>query len=436
MNYNQILEELYSLENIKFTQTLVNMRVLLKKLNNPEKKLKCVHVAGTNGKGSVCAMLNSILTDAGYKVGMYTSPHLKKFNERIKINDKLISDKDIIKYYLKIKNYVTAQTFFEITTAMAFIYFKEKKVDFAIIETGLGGRLDSTNVITPLISIITNVGIEHTEYLGNTLEKIASEKGGIIKENVPVVTAASGQALATIKKISNKKCPVIKDYGHPLSGNSKLIIINKNKIKIYCNKNYTSFDIDSYKNLKFDNLNGSFQIENAAIAVKAIQTIKNNYNIKINKKNIINGLKNAKWPGRFQFIDKNILIDSAHNPSGFKALFNELKNINYNKLILVIGFSDDKDIKTISKIISTKIKDFRDTENPEDFLVKSKADKIIITKSKNERAEEPVTIKKYFNKNSIIINNPKKALNYARKIATKKDLILITGSIFLVGELL
>jgi len=389
MNYNQILKELYSLESVKFKQTLANMRLLLKKLNNPEKKLKCIHVAGTNGKGSVCAMISSILQEAGYKVGMYTSPHLKRFNERIRINNKLITDKDIVKYYLRVKKHVTDQTFFEMTTAMAFLYFKEKNVDFAVLETGLGGRLDTTNVITPLISIITNIGLEHTEYLGNTIEKIAQEKAGIIKENIPVVTAAEGIALATIKNASNNK-------------NSKLIIIN-NKI------------IKNYKNIKL-NLKGVFQIENAAIAAKTIEILKNNSKIIINKKNIINGLKNAKWPGRFQFIAKNILVDSAHNPSGFKTLIKELKNLNYDKLILVTGFSDDKDIKNISKII--------------------KADKVIITKSGNFKAAEPKTIKRHFNKNSIIIKNPKNALNYAKKIASKKDLILITGSIFLVGELL
>ena len=157
---------------------------------------------------------------------------------------------------------------------------------------------------------------------------------------------------------------------------------------------------------------------NANIAIKTIETLKNNKQIKINKKNIINGLKNTKWPGRFQFIQKNILIDSAHNPSGFKTLVKELKNINYNKLILIIGLSDDKDIPSISKIIQ------------------SLANKTIITKSNNFKAADTNIIKKHFNKNSIIINNPKKALNYAKKIAKKNDLILIAGSIFLVGEII
>ena len=386
MNYNQILKELYSLESVKFKQTLANMRLLLKKLDNPQKNLKCIHVAGTNGKGSVCAMLNSILSNAGYKVGMYTSPHLKKFNERIRINNKLITDKEIVECYLRVKKHVTNQTFFEITTAMAFLYFEEKKVDFVVVETGLGGRLDSTNVITPLISVITNIDIEHTDYLGNTLEKIAKEKAGIIKKNVPVVTAAESNALATIKKISNKN-------------KSELYTLTK-------------------KNLKYKiGLKGEFQKQNASIAIKTTDILKNNYEIKINEKNIINGLKNAEWPGTFQFISKNILIYSAHNPSGFKTLVKELKNIHYNKLILVVGFSNDKDIKTMSKII------------------KNKTDIIIITKSNNFKAAEPKTIKKYFNK-GIVINNPKKALNYAKSIAKKNDLILIAGSIFLVGELI
>src|SRR3989338_6919546 len=169
MDYKKVLEVLYSLDVKKWTLGLERIESLLKKLGNPEKNLKCIHVAGTNGKGSVCAMIHSILIDAGYKVGMYTSPHLKKFNERIRINDKLITDKDIVKYYFRAKKHVTNQSFFEITTAMAFLYFAEKNVDFVVLEVGLGGRLDATNVVIPMVSVITNVGLEHTQFLGNTL---------------------------------------------------------------------------------------------------------------------------------------------------------------------------------------------------------------------------------------------------------------------------
>jgi len=422
MDYKEALDGLYSLDIPKWTFGLDRIEQLLKKLGNPEKNLKCIHVAGTNGKGSVCAMLHSVLMDAGYKTGLYTSPHLKKFNERIKINNYIISDKDIVKYYLKVKKHVDGQSFFEITTAMAFLYFAEKNADFVVLEVGLGGRLDATNVVMPMVSIITNIGLEHTDFLGNTIEKISYEKAGIIKKSVPVVTAAEGVALAAIKKISNERTsPLILINKNNIKYNKKNSInkdYNNKKNKIIVEKNCWTFDFNGYKNIELKNLNGQFQALNAAIAIKAIDAIKNNYNFKINENNVKEGLLNAKWPGRFQFIATNILIDSAHNPSGFKVLANELKDINYNKLILIVGFSNDKDIKTISEII------------------KNKAYKAIITKSGNERALEPKIIKKYFNKNSIIIENPKKALEYAKDIAEKRDLILITGSIFLVGELM
>jgi len=205
MEHKKILKYLYSLDSSKVKLGLKNIKALLKKLGNPEKRLKIIHVAGTNGKGSVCMMISSILQEAGYKVGVYTSPHLKKFNERIRINDRLITDKEILGYYLKIKPKITSQSFFEITTAMAFLYFYEKNVDFAVLEVGLGGRLDATNVANPLASVITNIGLEHTDILGNTIEKIAYEKACIIKRNVPIVTGAEGKALDTIKKTAKKR---------------------------------------------------------------------------------------------------------------------------------------------------------------------------------------------------------------------------------------
>ncbi len=420
MEYGSVLHELYSLDIKKWTLGLDRIEDLLKKLNNPEKNLKCIHVAGTNGKGSVCAMIHSILMDAGYKVGLYTSPHLKRFNERIRINNSLISDKDIVKHYLKVKKHVDGQSFFEITTAMAFLYFFEQKVDFVVLEVGMGGRLDATNVVAPLVSIITNIGLEHTQFLGNTLEKIAYEKAGIIKEGVTTIASAEGIALVAIKKISNER-------------KSPLIIIDKNKMKIKkiksgnagykANesknafiKNYWAFDYGSYKNLALG-LNGRFQAYNATMALEAIKVLKNNCKVKVSEKNIANGLKNVKWPGRLQFLEKNILIDCAHNPHGFSVLAKELRDFDYKKLTVILGFSNDKDIKKISKIV-----------NP---LVRG----VILTKSSNERAIEPEEIKYCFD-NPIIIKNPKKALNYAKKIAKKEDLILIAGSIFLVGEII
>ncbi len=364
------------------------MKILLKKIHNPEKKLKIIHVAGTNGKGSVCAMLFSILGENGKKVGLYTSPHLKKFNERIRINDKLITDKEIIKYYLKLKPYITNQTFFEITTAMAFLYFYEKNTDYVVLEVGLGGRLDTTNVVKPLVSVITNIGIEHTDYLGDKIEKIAYEKAGIIKKNTTIVTGAKGKALGVIKTIAKKR-------------NSPLIQNKKYKIS----KNDIS-------------LKGSFQLENASTVVTTINALNKYYNLKINKNNVKNGLKKAKWPGRFQFIKKNILVDCAHNPDGIGFLIKESKKIKYKKLIVVIGLNNDKDIKKIINML-----------NPI-------ANYFILTKAKYHRAADPKFISKYVKKEFKMIKDSKKALDFAKKTAKKKDLILITGSIFLVGEII
>ena len=399
MDYNNIIKYLYSLERKKGSRLgLENIKKLLKKINNPEKSLKCIHVAGTNGKGSVCAMISSVLQEAGYKVGMYTGPHLVDFRDRFLINNKKISKKDLVKCFLKVKEYIDEQTFFEVITAMAFFYFKGK-VDFLVLEVGLGGRLDATNVVKPLVSVITTVDVEHTDFLGKSLEKIAYEKAGIIKKNVPVVTAAKNKPLSVIKKICKNR-------------NSKLFINKGYK------KSNGKFNVGNYKNLKL-NLEGNFQLENASVAVTTIDVLNQHYKLKINEKNIKNGLNNIKWPGRFDFLKKNILVDCAHNPAALKVLTKELKLLKIKKLILVIGILNDKDIKKMVRMI-------------EPF-----ADKIIITRAENPRAEEPLKIKKFIkNKNKIkkINKDVKKAVKYAEKIAEKGDLILVTGSCFVVGE--
>ena len=398
MNYAKILSCLYSLESPAIKLGLDRMQRLLDKTGNPEKNLKCIHVAGTNGKGSVCAMLNSILIEAGYKVGMYTSPHLQKFNERIRINNKLITDKEIVNYFLKIKPHITNQSFFEITTAMAFLYFYDKNVDFAVLETGLGGRLDATNVVNPQVSVITNIGLEHAELLGNAIEKIAFEKAGIIKENVPVVTGAKGNALEIIKKIAKER-------------NAPLFLAKK------------------FGDVEFRYLNGAFQQQNKDIALTTIHLFKKYKPVKITQNQIITGIKKTKWPARLQFVSKNILVDAAHNTDSFRVLKNELKIIksikNIKNFIFIIGVQKDKNIKMILKIIYPLI-----------FT-------IILTKSKNPKAADPKSLSKIFdeisNKKSvkkIIIKNPKKALKYAGEIAGKKDLIVVAGSIYMLGEII
>ncbi len=408
MDYKQTLSYIYSLKGSEhkggFNLNLKNIRILLKKLGNPEKSLKVIHVAGTNGKGSVCAMLSSILKEAGCKVGMYTSPHLKDFRERFLINDKKISKEDFVKYFKKVKPFITTQTFFEVITAMAFLYFKAKKVDFLVCEVGLGGRLDATNVVRPIISVITNIGLEHQEYLGKTIERIAYEKAGIIKNKIPLVTGAKGPALNVIKKIAKKKNAKVYQDGKPIKG----------------------FPLK---------LKGDFQLVNASLAIEAIKVLNQYHNLKINKnkrkikdfpisksidfETIKKGLLKTTWPGRLEFISKNVLVDCAHNLDAIKALKKELKKIkkDYKKLYLIIGILKDKDYKNMLKELTPL------------------AQKVILVKARIPRALEPETLAKQI-KNPIIIKNPKKALTYAKKIAKKNGLIVVTGSIYVVGEII
>lgn len=397
MDYKGLLGYLYSLESPKIKLGLERVQNLLGKIGNPENQLKCIHVAGTNGKGSVCAMLFYMLKEAGYSVGLYTSPHLKKFNERIRVNDELITNSEIVDYFLKVKPHITNQSFFEITTSMAFLYFKDKNVDFVVLEVGLGGRLDATNVVMPLVSVITNIGLEHTELLGKTIKKIAFEKAGIIKNSVPVVTGAKGIALNIIEKTAEER-------------SAQLFLTKK------------------YPKIKFKYLNGVYQQRNKDIALTTIELLKMRNSIKINQNQIKDGIKKTQWKGRLEFISKNILIDSAHNPSGFKILKKELlilkKQKNIKNFIFVVGIQKDKDIplmlKTINPLISA----------------------IVFTKSRNQKAARPEDLLKTFNKvnknKKVIaktIDNPKNALKYAKKSANKSDLIVATGSIYMVAHL-
>ena len=398
MNYQRTLNYLYSLESPKIRLGLERIQSILNKIGNPEKQSRCIHVAGTNGKGSVCAMINYALIENGYRVGLYTSPHLKKFNERIQINNRQITDKEIVYYFLKIKPFITNQSFFEITTAMAFLYFRDKNVDFVVLDVGLGGRLDATNIVTPLISVITNIGLEHTNLLGNKIEKIAFEKAGIIKKNVPVVTGTKGRALKVIKNIAKER-------------NAPLFLAKK------------------FSGVNFKYLYGSFQQQNKDIALTAIEILNKYPKTELNQNQIINGLKKTKWEGRFQFISKNVWVDCAHNPSGFVVLKKELalikKQKNIKNLIFVIGIQKDKNIPIMLKTINPSVST------------------IIFTKSKNEKAAKPEYLLKIFNRinknkkiQTKITNNPKKALAYAKKNASRDDLVVVAGSIYLIGGVL
>lgn len=382
MNYDESIIYLYSRGLFSIKLGLENITNLMTKLGNPQKEFKSIHVAGTNGKGSVCAFLASILKEQGYKVGIYTSPHLVDFRERIMVDGKKISKEDVVSFVEKVKPLVDTHTYFEIVTAMAFNYFKEQKVDFAIIEVGMGGRLDATNILIPELCVITDISKEHEKHLGDTIEKIAYEKAGIIKENVEVITNENNGGLKVIRKACDEKNCVL-HLAKPVK--------------------------------KESGLRGEFQYENLGIALKAVELLRNK-NYKVDEKSIDEGIKKVRWPGRLDFVSDNLLFDCAHNPDGAKTLVDEIKKMDYDRIYLVLGIMKDKNMKDMCKHFETI------------------GDEIILTKAKISRAADPEEIKRFVSKDVKIIRNIKDALDYCKNKAKEKDLIILTGSIYTVGE--
>ena len=319
LNYEKAIELITSRGRFYIDLGLDRIRSALEKFGNPQDKLKCIHVAGTNGKGSVCTILESILREAGYKTGLFTSPHIWDYTERIRVRGKCISKEDFARYTGKITNCGIHLTEFEILTVMMFLYFAEQGVEIAVIETGMGGRLDATNVIKQnLCSIITHIDLDHTDRLGDTKEKIAYEKAGIIKPNCPVITSMGYE--------------VIKDRADEL--NSMMIFVSP------------------YVQQKFVEalaLNGRHQVENLALAVAAIQYLFPD----ISDKTIIEGLKKVKNPCRFEYIkEKNLIVDASHNPNGIQALRDNLDYYYPNeKRRFVFGCLKRKDYKKMMEIL-------------------------------------------------------------------------------------
>jgi dihydrofolate synthase/folylpolyglutamate synthase len=413
---------------------LERMIAILKELGDPHKDLNIIHVAGSKGKGSTCAITAYILKEAGYKVGLYTSPHLVDFRERIRIlNDEpqdsrefegMIGEGEINEISEEIKpvaenfrehNTLGNASFFEILTACAFLYFKKKQVDIAVLETGLGGRLDATNVAMPLVSGITNISLEHTDKLGNTLSKIAYEKAGIIKEHSLVVSASQEtEAIGVIRKVCAEKGAGLYEIGKDI----KYSILNSDeKSQVFDLKGPGYF----YKNMGM-NLIGGHQIENASISIGMLKLMApDKFNIREN--DIRKGLIKATWPGRLQVIQKTpyIILDGAQNPASAAALADSIKKLfNYKKLICVFGISSDKDIKGVSSVLDAV------------------SDIIILTKAKNNpRAEDVSRLKQNFKNSRPGLeesNDIDEAMQKALRFADKEDLILITGSLFVVGD--
>lgn len=423
--YTEALNYIYDLTKYGIKLGLKNINYLLYLLGEPHKKLKVIHVAGTNGKGSTCSLISSILQSDGYKVGLYTSPHLVDFTERIEINRKPIDRKKVSELLERIKPYIEKvanspsyghPTFFEVITSMAFLYFYEEQIDFLVLEVGLGGRLDATNVCEPLISVITHIDYDHMDKLGNSLEEIAREKGGIIKPRGIVISSKQyEEAYNEIKKIANEKNSLVYSTGREIS--YKIV---KSDIK------GVIFDLKgiyhNYKNLHTPLL-GRHQVDNATTAIIATEALKIR-GVNISENAIRIGLEKVKWTGRLEIIQNNptLILDGAHNPSGIRIVRQALKEIfSYHRLILVLASFADKDYKKMIQIIAPK------------------ADLIITTKTMSPRAATSQIIAKeaakYIEQNKIIVTeNIPQAINCALSNSKRDDLICITGSLYTVGE--
>ncbi len=418
MEKNKAIEYLYQLNELGWKLGLNKIKALLREIGNPHLKYKTIHVAGTNGKGSVCAILDSILKTAGYRTGLYTSPHLIDICERIRYQEKCITQ-DVLIYHIKklrplIEKYKC--TFFEAMTAIAFDYFADQGVDVAVIEVGLGGRLDATNVVNPILTIITDIEHDHVQQLGGSREKIAFEKGGIIKKGIKCLTISRYRSVIdTLSKIClERKAELIQV--------AKFMHLNQ----ILQNDKFSSFDLkvngSVYPRLKTP-LIGAHQIENAVLAVSAANILSSEH-LKIRIEDIYQGLFEVQWPGRMQIIQQNpkCIVDVAHNPDGIKETLKAIGSLfAYNKLIVVLGILKNKNYNSMVRMIATM------------------ADQIIAVKPDSDRALDPTYIVKAarsFGIQALQVDSAKDGMNYAISHASCDDLILGTGSHHTVGEIL
>ena len=323
---------------------------LLSKLGNPQENFKSIHVAGTNGKGSVCHILASVLQEAGYKTGLYTSPHLKDFRERIKINGEMIGEEDVVLFVKKHKKTFEklSPSFFEMTVAMAYEFFAREKVDFAILEAGMGGRLDSTNISKPILTIITNIGYDHMQFLGDTIEKIATEKAGIVKEKIPLVVGKKQKGADDVfmKITDNKLAPIIYADDH-----FELKEIHTRE------KNYLIYDVWHDNNLYLEKLVspllGRYQNGNITTVLQSLEILKQSNHLEFEKDNLIDGIlhvvDNTSLLGRWQVLSSNPLTicDTGHNPEGIQAVVSQIAETEFDNLHFVFGMVNDKNPESI-----------------------------------------------------------------------------------------
>ena len=429
MTYSEALEFLFSqfpsyhrIGKAAYRNDLKNIILLDNYFKNPHHRFPTVHVAGTNGKGSVSHMIASVLHEAGYKTGLFTSPHLKDFRERIRVNGEMIPETNVVTFVTKYNEIIKEvnPSFFEMTVAMAFNYFAECKVDVAVIEVGLGGRLDSTNIISPVLSVITNIGHDHMDLLGDTLEKIAFEKAGIIKKNIPVVISE------TQPETENVFLRKAVDLNAPIYFADRIFSCELSKSEIV-NKERTYLLTELSTGNEFEGitvLSGNYQAKNLIAVFAVINLLKKGFNI--TKENIFDGIRkvvfNTGLEGRWQILSKSPLTicDTGHNMEGLEYVIGQLENIPKSALHIVIGFVNDKDLGSVLPLF------------PKDALY-------YFTKASLPRALDESILKSEATKYGLSgesFPDVRSALNAARNAAKPTDLIFVGGSTFVVAEVI
>jgi len=432
MDYNEVMLYISNAMEFGINLGLDRTKKMLELLGNPQDKIKCVHIAGTNGKGSTAAMITKVLSKSGYKVGMYTSPFIETFEERIQINGENIKKNDLSAVITEVSFAVEkllklgqgSPTEFEIVTCAMFLYFYQQKIDIAVIEVGLGGSLDSTNVLKPynsslneggvILSIITSISYDHMHILGDTICEIATQKAGIIKNDIPVVLYPQ---IEEVEKVIKIKCSKVK---------SRLIMVQQNDSKFICvnsnlkQKIIVKTDENSY-NLELSLL-GTHQILNCAVAVSSLEELRKN-GFRIENSDIIEALKNVKWIGRLEVLGKKplIVLDGAHNIDGIKNLVKSVKKyLVYNNIILIIGILADKQIDEMITLIAPLAK------------------KIIVVTPNSNRAQNADVLKRAienYNINCEAFESYEIAYNAARSYCKADDLLLVCGSLYMIGDM-
>ncbi|NME83246.1 folylpolyglutamate synthase/dihydrofolate synthase family protein [Clostridium sp. SM-530-WT-3G] len=424
MIYEEAMKYISSIGKFGSNYGLKRTFRLLELLGNPDKKLKLIHVAGTNGKGSTTAMITKVLRGMGYKVGMYTSPYIEEFEERIQINGENIPKEKLVSLLVEVKEAVEKvikegydhPTQFEILTALMFLYFYREKVDYGVVEVGLGGALDSTNVLTPIVSVITSISYDHMNILGDTIEEIAEQKAGIIKEGIPVVVYPEEK---NVQDVIVKKTEEM---------NSRIRLVQKNSVKLLnINRDdiYQEVQVSTMKNdykVKLPLL-GAHQMLNLAVVLNTIEVIFEGQNEKLNVKLVEKSLEDVEWKGRLEVLNKKplIVIDGAHNIDGIKSLtYNVNKYFKYKNMILLLGILADKQVDEMIK----EIVPF--------------AEKVYALTPHSDRAQLSQELKNKivkYNKNVIAIESYEEAVSKAISEADEDDLILISGSLYMIGDM-